>query len=286
MKPSLLALVALSVFVTPAFAQEPPEGGAGGGQEKEGEEKKGNIRIRTPMERLFVAYGLCQGGRDRLNSLKTLSFRWLPHEISENGPRELSPLNVTVQLQGPERMVRLEEDVEGKHRTKLVNDLQNVARVWIDDEERRIPELLAGAQTESRVLFLLMDLLYRPESPELRSEFDQRGELERDGRKCLVATYEFHPSRALNDTYRAFYDSETGLVGRIDVHDQSTTTNKRTSSFLLTEYIPVGDPNPRAAIKFPGRIEWQDREGRTLALWRFADVEVDADLPPGHFQGP
>lgn len=276
--PLATALLALALVGAGAPAQDPPAG-------DQGDKPRGTIRMRTDMERLFEAYGVTQGGRSKLRALKGFSFRWVPHLVTEEGVRELEPIDVTIQMAGADRWVRLEEDVEGHHRTKIVNDLLNSPRVWVDGEERRIPELLRTAQEEARWIFLLFDLLYRPESPDLASRYDKQ-DVERDGKKYVVAQYEFHPARNLGElTYRLFYENETGLIDRIDVHDKNTPQNLRVSTFYLGEYGPVGKGEVRELIKVPRRVELKDRAGQTLALWRFVDVVQDPERPPGFFRG-
>jgi hypothetical protein len=248
--------------------------------------KTANIRLRKDMERLFHAYGWAHGGRAKLRSIRSLSFRWIPHEVLEDGTaREREPMMVTLQLEEQgERLARIDEEIEGRQRTKIVNDLQNSVRLWIDGEERQIPEILGEAQQEAKLVFMLLDLLYRPEGSDIKAVFE--GRKRRDGTDYLVAYYEFHDSRQLPETFRCFYHAETGLVGRIDMHDKSTPDMRRISTLHLTEYIAVDDENPSQAVKFPGRVEWKDRNDVALALWRFTDVELNPDLLPGWFSSP
>ncbi len=279
----LITAALIALMFAPAQDQE----GTRGGENASDEIPTGTLRVRTDMERLYTYYGARHGGRAKLDALKTVSFRWIPHEVGETGPaRELEPLLVTLQLSTEgERFVRFDEEIEGQTRIKIVNDLQNVARVWIDGEERRIPEMITEAQQEAKLLFMLLDLIYRPESPDLKGNFE--GLKERDGKEWVVAHFEFHDSRMLEETYRLFYDADDGLVGRIDVHDKRTAENRRISTLRFSEYHHYGDENPVEAIKFPSRAEWTQRGSeKVIALWRFVDVELNPVLPPGYFAGP
>ena len=282
---SVLACLLGSLLVaSPAWCQEEEQSGQGE------EQPRGSLRVHTDMEKLFTAYGFTHGGQEgrrKLLRLESLEFVWIPHEVSDAGTRELAPIDVTVQLKpkGNARFVRLEEEIDGAGRTKIANDLGQ-SRVWVDGKERQVPELVNGAATEARLLYMLLDLVYRPEADDLRSVFD--GEFKRDGKPYLAASYEFHASRTTlaNFTYRLYYAKDSGLVERIDVHTKDDMLNRRIQTYRLSEYVPVEEGDPKLSLKFPSRIEIQSREGTTLGLWRFADAKMDPELSPATFAGP
>ena len=91
------------------------------------------------------------------------------------------------------------------------------------------PSELMGARQESAIFYLLLDLLYKPESEDLKARFRRR-KRSAMGRLHYAVEYEFHPSRKLEHTYRVFYDKNDGLVRRIDVHDTGNARAKFAST--------------------------------------------------------
>ncbi len=276
----------------------------------------------TEIERLFHAYGATHGGRQELKRIKTLSFRMIPVFLSDEGELEKEPSMIDVQLEGVDRMMRLQEELDGQTIVKSANGMEE-ASIWINGEKRDVPERIASARQESAIFYLLLDLLYKPESEDLKARFS--GEKERDGRLHYAVEYEFHPSRKLEHTYRVFYDKNDGLVRRIDVHDTGTRGNIRINTMILSEYAPTAEALERVKLEqagaveratkrleeaetpeeiaeaetllarakipsrspmFPGRIEIQNRDGTTAVFWRMVDVEINGEFEPGHFTGP
>ena len=296
-----------------ALAQE------GGQTEKPGVPTVGRL---TEIERLYRAYGITHGGRQALKDIKTLSFRMIPVFITEEGEVEGQPIKVDAQLEGVDRMMRLEEETEGQSVVKFANGIDESA-VWINGEQREIPERLFEARQESQVFYLMLDLLLKPESDDVKANFV--GKKKRDGRQHYAVEFEFHPSRMLENTYRVFYDENDGFVRRIDIHDTRTNGNIRINTLRLSQYAPTAaavvqgkldialavknatdkleaatTPEEKAAAEklierakvadrtpqFPARIEISNRDNDTAVIWRMVDVAVNGEFEPGHFSEP
>ncbi|MFT5286531.1 MAG: hypothetical protein ACI8TQ_002700 [Planctomycetota bacterium] len=309
-----IALLLASLFAPSALAQD--------GDQVDPNFKAPKVSRITQIERLFRAYGITHGSRQDLKDLKTLNFRILPVDITEEGEREGEPIRVAAQMDGVDRIMRLEEEIEGRKIVKFADGIQE-ASVFVDNEKREIPELLDGAQTEARIFYVLLDLLYKPESADLKATMGQNRK--RDGEMYMTVEYEFHTSRGLPHTYRLFYDQITGLVERVDVHDTRANGNPRLFSMLLSEYghtaaaDEAGNVAMEKAVKlaqehldaastpeakaqaeaemvkakfparspqFPARVEFVDRDRATWLLWRLVEVEVNSEFELGYFSEP
>lgn len=291
--PTALALVLMgpgglasdhSLALNPA----PQEGGEE--QEEKDETKKPppEYAIFTPMEKLAVIYGEMNGGLERLRALKNFSFDMIPHRITKEGPLEQPAAHVDMLFNGETRHARISEELEGRKYVKIGNVNELSGRTWVDGQEREIPELLAGTIEETQKLFELFDLLYKPDSSDFRAKF--KGERKRGEMTYLAADYEFHPSRLLKGVYRLYYglrnpdgSSSDGTVMRIDHHAVDPEAgNPLQYSIFLSDYTIVNE------IRFPGRLEWRtpelpNKKSKLIALWRFENIEVDNELPMGHF---
>jgi len=273
----------------------------------------------TEIERLYRAYGISHGGRQALKDIRTLSFRMIPVYIGDDGELEGQPIKVDAQLEGVDRVMRLEEETDGQSVVKFANGIDE-AYVWINGEQREIPERIMEARQEAQGFYLLLDLVLKPESDDVKGTF--AGKLKRDGRQHFAVEYEFHPSRMLENTYRVFYDENDGFVRRIDIHDTRTRGNIRVNTMRLSQYAPTAaaveqskldvavatkiatekleaatTPEEKAAAEkllerakiadrtphFPGRIEISNRENATVVIWRMVDVVVNGEFEPGYF---
>ena len=276
----------------------------------------------TQIERLFRAYGITHGSRQDLKDIKTLDFKILPVDITEEGEQEGEPIQVTAQMEGVDRIMRLEEVVDGRRIVKFADGIQEVS-VFVDGEKREIPELLDGAQTEARIFYVLLDLLYKPESPDLKAVMGKNRK--RDGEIYYTVEYEFHTSRGLPHTYRLFYDQVTGLVERIDVHDTRVQGNPRIFSMLLSNYGHTAAADeagkiamakaieraqghldvatspeaksqaeaelarakyPARSPQFPARVEFVNREHEPWLIWRLVDFKENPEFDLGYFSEP
>ena len=308
-----ITFLASSLLACPVLAQE------GGDLPKSDAPKVGRL---TEIERLYRAYGITHGGRQALKNIKTLSFRMIPVYISDDGEVEGLPVEVDAQLEGVDRVMRLEEETDGQSVVKFANGIDE-AYVWINGEQREIPERILEARQEAQVFYLLLDLILKPESDDVKATF--AGKLKRDGCQYFAVEFEFHPSRMLENTYRVFYDENDGFVRRIDIHDTRTRGNIRVNTMRLSQYAPTAaaveqgkvdvaaavkiatkkleaakTPEEKAAVEklierakvadrtphFPGRVEISNRDNETAVVWRMVDVVVNGEFEPGHFSEP
>lgn len=228
---------------------------------------------KTELDLLLAYYAKAQGGAATLEGIKNFTFDLTPVVLVDGEEVEQPKMRVEVDFAGSTRMVRLEEEVEGKSIVKLSDGLSG-GRVWVDGQEREIPEMSDQALTDARILLVYLDLLYRPDSPELARRFN--GIRKRDGVDYRAMHLEFHESRQIAENFRNYYHPETALVERIDVYDGVTLM--RTRTVLVEGYENLG------GIKFPTRLVFEDRDGKPQARWRLESAAINADLDPTRFQ--
>lgn len=285
MQRSLFALAALALPVGAAFAgparvaQDPPPPTGDDAQSPR------LIAVRD-ADRLIALYEDAHGGREALQDLEIVEFSVKPSSFDADGKEivDPQPLHVEVLLRGNPRMVRLEEVDNGKQLVRLDDGGTGEARVWVDgeeivDEENLVRQTLVDrSRAEASQFLALLDLLYRPTSPDLKMKFEGIKRRHRDGELIeYVATWmEFAPHRHVYSPFRVFYNPSTRLVDRIDTFDMKTFM--RVGSMELRDYVDLG------GIKFPTRVVFRDVvHERPVKAWTLETPQVNPPIDRARF---
>jgi len=284
MQRPLLALAALALPLGAAFAgparvaQDPPP------QSGDDAESPRLIAVRD-ADRLIALYEDAHGGHEALQDVEILEFSVKPSSFDADGKEivDPQPLHVEMLLRGNPRMVRLEEVDDGKQLVRLA-DGTGEGRVWVDgeevvDEESLVRQTLVDrSRAEASQFLALLDLLYRPTSPDLRMKFEGIKRRHRDGELIeYVATWmEFAPHRHVYSPFRVFYNPSTRLVDRIDTFDMKTLL--RVGSMELRDYVDLG------GIKFPTRVVFRDVvHERPIKAWTLETPQVNPPIDRARF---
>jgi len=287
MSPKLLRALFALCLCSPVAAQDPaddPQEGTGTDELPPLESSE--VGVVSEMDKLIHIYFRMHGGRARMQDLRTLAFEMVPYRIEDNSEQEQPPVHVEVILKGKDRAIRLEEELDGRKYVKL-SDAVNT-RVWVDGTEREIPELIQATRQETKYLYMLLDLLYRPDAADFKGRF--AGIRKRGGVEYASADFEFHPSRNITGVFRAYFNMKSGMVDRIDVHDTNLPGNRRVGSYYFSDYVQIGPEGQVVEepefedFKFPTQIEHRNRDGERLWIWRFHGVEVDPELALDQFK--
>jgi hypothetical protein len=263
--PPLVLLASLAAPPSLPLAQD--DGGSG----------KAVIAARTELETLLTLHARAHGGEENLLGLRTLAFDVSPFSMRDGKEVAGDPLHFEVRFAGASRVVRVEEQLDGRPVVKLTEGTNS--RVWVGGEERQVPELVGGALIEASTMLAYLDLILRPDSRELARRLE--GVRKRDGIAYVAVHLEFDPARTggvVLNAYRCFFHPETHLVERIDVHDAETRRRNAT--------VLVQQPTDVSGLKFPGRIVFQDRDGEVQGGWVFRSPQVNPELSPERFTAP
>jgi len=281
--PALLFSALLLTSTAPAtFAQD-----SGG--------KRDDVKVMTSSdwERVMALYKHSQGGAERFDGLKTLSFDFTPVIINEEGEEMPSATRHITYLMRPNaddqevRSMRIETEVpiqgeSGEEKIKTVSFVTALSvKVFTEDatgaySEVEARELQAAAVFDAKGLWAQLDLILYPDSRDLRCTFS--GVLTRDSKRYAAVEAEFRPGREVPEPARLYFSAVSSLVERIDVFDPKT--HLRTGTTYLEQY------KDHDGIKFPEQFRFVDRRGKALAFWRFANVKMNPVLPETQFQKP
>jgi hypothetical protein len=225
---------------------------------------------------LLENYRRVHGGSKRLEALERLRFTRTVTTVVGEQEQVGPPQRVEVSLVPGARAVRIEEDRQGLHIVKLhVEGAAEAGRVWVNGEAKSTPELVQQCLADSRELLALLDVLYRIDGPDLAARWD--GLRQRSGSQYLCLELSFAPQRGLPFSYRAFFDPQTSLLGRLDFH--SAADLARLGTIQLAGYAEF------QSLKVPCEWSFTDRAGKRTAAWELTGVEIDTEIAESRFQG-
>lgn len=279
----LLSALLLASAVPAALAQD-------------GVDKRDDVKIQTSSdwERVLALYKHSQGGAERFDGLRTLSFDFTPSIVNEDGEEVASATRHVTYLIRPNeddqevRAMRIENEVpvpaedgtESKIKTVSIVTSEWV-KVWREASdgsytEVEARELQAAAVFDAKGLWAQLDLILFPDTRDLRCTFS--GVLTRDSKRYAAVEAEFRPGRQVPEPARLYFSAVSSLIERIDVFDPKT--HLRTATTYLEEY------KDHDGIKVPELLRLVDRRGRPLGAWRFANVKLNPDLSESVFEKP
>lgn len=280
------ALLLSSLFLLPAapvlYAQD--AGGQGDGVQ---------IVASSDWDRVLALYKHSQGGAERFDGLRTISFDFTPAIVNEEGEEVKASMRHMTVLMRPDadeqevRTVRIESEiaVPGSAEGETIKTVSLVTSqsvlVWAQGEDGEYTpvearELKAAAVFDAKSIWAQLDLILYPDHPDLRCTFS--GVMTRDSKRYAAVEAEFRPGRQVPEPARLYFSAVSSLVERIDVFDPKT--HLRTGTTYLEEY------KDHDGVKVPHYFRFIDRRARPLGSWRLDDLKLNPTLPDKAFTKP
>lgn len=278
MKQALLALYATLVLAPLAAAQDPPDE----------QVPDSPIVVSDNRDEFLRIYKQVHGGEEVLDELETLRFEFQRTQFDAETGEESepgAPLLIEAMVGGASPLVRIAFTAPGAGadggdvEVVQISDGQDDdrTRLWIDGEEKTGPtwaEEKRQALLSARDFRSVLDLLYRPDSPQLKMKVE--GQKTRDETSYLSIHYEFHPDRNLFEVFRLFYNDQTGLVDRYETF--SVANYKKLYRVDVSDYVDT-----ELGVKVPQRFVFRLPRGEALQAWTFSNVVANPELPDDHF---
>ena len=255
--------------------------------------KKGDVEIvaTSDWDRVVALYKHSQGGAERFDGLRTLSFDFTPAIYNEAGEEVPMTTRHITYLMRPDadeqeiRAMRIETEIAMPGEDEAAKIVSIVTpesvTVWTEDgqggyTEVEARELQAAAVFDAQGLWAQLDLLLYPDTRDLRCTVS--GPMTRNSKRYMAVEAEFRPGRKVPEPARLYFSAVSSLIERVDVFDPKTRL--RTATTYLEDY------KDHDGIKFPHYLRFVDRAGKPLGSWRFADVEMNPKLPADNFKKP
>jgi hypothetical protein len=262
-------------------------------QDKSGKRDDVKVMASSDWDRVIALYKHAQGGAERFDGLRSLSFDFTPALFDEEGnevpmaTRHISYLIRPNTDEQERRVMRSESEITvpgsgSDEKTKIISIVTaSSVEVWTEDGEGgfvpvEAKELQALAVFDAKGLWAQLDLILYPDIADLRCSVT--GVMTRDSKRYMGVEAEFRPGRQVPEPTRLYFSAVSSLIERIDVFDPKT--HLRTATTYLEGY------KDHDGIKFPGYLSMIDRRSNKLGTWRFDNVKMNPELPEGYFVKP
>lgn len=284
-----------AIFLPAAlFASLALSGPMASGQTGQSDRKDVDIVASSDLKLLFSIHKQSQGGAERYDGIRTITFDYTPSKFDEKGKEIMAStrrISMTVRVNADNqelRCVRIDSKIEvpGEAAGSMVNIVSLVTedgavKVWSQAEDGSyIPveakELKMNAQFDALSMFSQLDLFLFLDTPDIRCTFT--GALTRDSKRYVAIETSFRPGRGVAEPSRLYFDSKSSLIERIDVFHPDS--NMRLSTTLVEDYTD------HKGFKFPGRLRTLNRKGTPVGGWRMENVELNPKLSETHFAKP
>lgn len=265
-------------------------------QAQDGQKPRKDVDIvaSSDLTRLVMIHKQAQGGAERYDGVRTISFDYTPSRIDEKGEEVFANTRhiiVSVRVNDDDqelRTVRIESEIEvpGESegtKVKIVSLVKadGSVQVWneaVDGTYNVVEtkELKRNAHFDAQSVFAQLDLLMVLDSKDLRCSFT--GIFTRDSKRYAAVEAEFRPGRAVPEPSRLYFSSKTSLIERIDVFNAKT--HLRQSSSYVENY------KDHDGFKFPEKLRFVNRKGEPLGGWRMENVKLNPTLAENCFSKP
>ncbi|MDF1800211.1 MAG: hypothetical protein P1V81_13610 [Planctomycetota bacterium] len=264
-------------------------------QDGAGEKPQAEIVVSNDWEMILKIYKLSQGGEDRFEAVRTLSFDYTPSLFAQDG-EEVKSVSQHVDIlfrpdldEQEQRTVRLETELMVKDEetgedvpTKVVSIVTgDQAKVWVEAADGTMTrssaiELESTAAFHATALLSHLDLILWPDSPDIRCSFG--GVLKRDGKQYATVEAEFKPGRKVPEPARLYFNGATSLIDRIDVFDPKL--HMRMGTVHVEGYADHG------GVKVPSLFRQLNRKGEPIGNWYLEDMSLNGEFEREYWAKP